>query len=530
MDTQYAEVTGKDVSKEQCTSGDVQLINTAGEIRGIPIPSNDPNDPLNFSKLRKLGVLVCCCWFSVFSLVLVGGLGPILGSFIALYTPQGKTIQQVVNLTTFPSLVIAFGSFLILPPSMIFGRRPVFLGCSILLLGSTLGAGSSNDYNTHMACRILQGIATGSTESLLPLIISDISFVDERGLWFGVYWRTQNLINTVFLISESYLVAATSWRWFYWLLSIFAGLGLVIGFFFLPKTRYTRSPTSMGGQIIHTDEWGVTHFLTDSEAKERLGDVQEEAPDSRDLRPKSYTQHLKLTSGTAPNALRLGLGANVKMLQACSSPAVLFAILASSIALGVGIAMSLVYGTILTDKFHWTEKSVGLVNVGIFPASLAAMFYAGWIGDKMNVWLAKRRGGIHLPEDTLVQLVFSFFIGAIGIIIFAIAAMYLKTHSSWGIIMGWTLYEFSFIVDLIITTHFGSEAFPKNPGPALVVVVGLKNVISFGASYGIVPMVNAYSYLDAFMILFGIYAGIFLLGIPVYFLNPRWRARMTKRQ
>lgn len=96
--------------------------------------------------------------------------------------------------------------------------------------------------------------------------------------------------------------------------------------------------------------------------------------------------------------------------------------------------------------------------------------------------------------------------------------------------VGWTLYEFSFIVDLIITTHFGSEAFPKNPGPALVVVVGLKNVISFGASYGIVPMVNAYSYLDAFMILFGIYAGIFLLGIPVYFLNPRWRARMTKRQ
>ena len=107
MGSQHVEFTDKSIS-EQFTSGDVQLLNTAGEIRRIPIPSNDPNDPLNFTKARKLGILVCCCWFSVFSLVLVGGLGPILGDFIAAYTP-GKTIQQVFNLTTFPSLVMAFG-------------------------------------------------------------------------------------------------------------------------------------------------------------------------------------------------------------------------------------------------------------------------------------------------------------------------------------------------------------------------------------------------------------------------------------
>lgn len=395
-----------------------------------------------------------------------------------------------------------------------------------------------------MACRLLQGIAAGSTESVLPLIITDMSFVDERGLWFGVYWGAQNLINTVFLISTSYLIAATSWRWFYWVLSVFAGVGLVGGFFLLSETRYTRSPTSMNGQVIFTDEWGVTHFLTDAEARERLGTVQQESNETQ-AQPKSYMQHLNPISGTAPNALKLGIGAEVKMLQACSSPAVVFAILASSIALGVGIAMSLVYASILTTEFHWTEKSVGLVNVGIFPASLAAMFYAGYCGDKMNLWLAKRRNGVHVPEDTLVQLILPFFIGAIGIIIFAITANSPETHSSWGIIMGksdkpcishlitnktigWTLYEFAFIVVLITTTHFGSEAFPKNPGPALVVVIGVKNIISFGASFGIVPMVHAFDYLTAFMILFGIYVGIFLMGIPVYFFNHKWRAYMSK--
>jgi MFS family permease len=411
---------------------------------------------------------------------------------------------------------------------MMFGRRPIFLGCCILLLGSTLGAGASNSYNTHMACRILQGIAAGATESVLPLIITDMSFVDERGLWFGVYWGSQNLINTAFGISASYLVAATSWRYFYWILSIFAAAGLVIGFFLLSETRYTRTPASMNGQVIFTDEWGVTHFLTDAEARERIGHVQES--DEQEYRQKTYLQHLSPVSGVAPNALKLGLGANVKMLQACSSPGVIYAILVSSIALGVGIAMSLVYASILTTSFHWSEKSIGLVNVGILPASFAAMFYAGYCGDKMNLWLAKRRNGVHVPEDTLVQLILPFLVGAIGIIIFAITANDPENYSSWGIIMGWTLYEFAFIVVLITTTHFGSEAFPKNPGPALVVVIGVKNIISFGASFGIVPMVHAFNYLTAFMILFGIYVGIFLLGIPVYFFNPKWRAYMAREK
>lgn len=93
----------------QPSNGDLQLINTTGEIRRIPIPSSDPNDPLSFSKWRKLGILICCCWFSIFSLVLVGSLGPILGVFIGLYAPSGHSVQQVVNLTTYPSLVMAFG-------------------------------------------------------------------------------------------------------------------------------------------------------------------------------------------------------------------------------------------------------------------------------------------------------------------------------------------------------------------------------------------------------------------------------------
>lgn len=325
----------EDVSKPKLPkhAGDVSLVDSNGQVRRIPIPSADPNDPLNFNKWRKLGIIVCCCWLSVFSLVLVGGLGPIIPVFLRLYAPEGYAVAEIINLTTYPSLVMACGAFIILPLAMMYGRRPTFLGCCLLLLGSTIGAAVSDGFESHMACRILQGLATGATESVLPLIITDISFLDERGLWFGVYWGTQNLINAVFTISISYLVAASSWRWFYWTFAILCGFGMILAFFLLPETRYQRSSMSLNGQVIHTDEFGVTQVLSDAEALSRLG-TREETGDTAIPHQRSYISHLKPYHGAAPNALKLGLGAIWKMIQSLTSPAVVWAILACSISLG----------------------------------------------------------------------------------------------------------------------------------------------------------------------------------------------------
>lgn len=135
----------------------------------------------------------------------------------------------------------------------------------------------------------------------------------------------------------------------------------------------------MNGQIVHTDEWGITHILSPEEAQERFGIVHETSAHV-DARQKSYLEQLKPFHGAADGALMLGLRCEVKMVQSCSSPAVVFAIMASSIALGkllicekclaankditgTGIAMSLTYSTILTTRFGWSEASVGLVNV-----------------------------------------------------------------------------------------------------------------------------------------------------------------------
>jgi hypothetical protein len=138
-----------------------------------------------------------------------------------------------------------------------------------------------------------------------------------------------------------------------------------------------------------------------------------------------------------------------------------------------------------------------VAKCGILPIALVAMFWSGFLGDKLNLWLAKRRNGTHIPEDSLVILVFPTIVSMIGIIVYALTADRPEIYTSWGIIiglslsqlfaidnpdfhLGWTLYQFGFIVCIITSTHFAAEAYPSNPGPALVLVVGAKNIVSFG--------------------------------------------------
>jgi hypothetical protein len=50
-------------SNGQHVSGSALLIDKQGNVRKLPIPTANPNDPLNWKKWEKAAVIFCCCWF-----------------------------------------------------------------------------------------------------------------------------------------------------------------------------------------------------------------------------------------------------------------------------------------------------------------------------------------------------------------------------------------------------------------------------------------------------------------------------------
>ncbi|GKZ56644.1 hypothetical protein AnigIFM49718_001911 [Aspergillus niger] len=446
---------------------DQVLVDEAGRIQRLPVPSDDPNDPLNFALWEKTGIVVCCCWFSIMSLSVIGGLGSVLDVFFQMYGAEGHSTNQVVWLSTFPSLFVGI----------------------------------------------------------------EVTFIHQRGTIYGIYWATQNIVTSLLTLASSYEVAALGWRWFYWVFVITVAVGLVLVVFACFETRFQRRPIFVGDHAVVTDQYGVTRVLTAPETQEYL--ASEEGRSYADLAgdtppKKTYRQMLSAWPRLCPHPLRDVLLTWWQMLETFSSPGIIYATLLSAVILGGSVGVSLTYDTVLQYNYGWGAASIGLINLGGVFGGLGGMLYAGILGDRVIVWLARRAGGVHKPEHHLLLLIFPGLLAVASLLLYGFTA---SGDATWaGPFMGWTLYQVAFVSTLIRTTSFATEAWEKNPGPALVTVVGTKNIIGFGVSYGLNPMVAKYSYPAAMGILAGVVGGILLLGVPVYFFNPMWRRYISQQR
>lgn len=350
-----------------------------------------------------------------------------------------------------------------------------------------------------------------------------MTFVHQRGKVYGLYWSTQNILNSCFNIASSYEVAALGWRWYYWIFVITIGVGGLITFFTCFETAYTRSIQIVNGRVVITDEYGVTRVLRGEEAQQYItanasaeGDQDHQAEEL--IPKKTYLELIKPWSGVKNSPVKTMLDSWWRMTLCLTSPGIIYATLLSSAVLAAAIGMGLTYDNVL-QSYGWKAKDVGLINLGGVFGSFGGLLYGGLFGDWFIIKLAKRSGGVHTPEHRLLLLIPPGIITVFSLLLYGFTA---GGGSTWGApFMAWAIFEVAFVAVLIISTTFAAEAWDQNAGPALVIVVGTKNLISFGIAYALIPMVNKYSYAAGMGMLAGVSAFIFLLGIPVYYLNPK---------
>ena len=80
-------------------------------------------------------------------------------------------------------LVLGLGNIFWVPLSNIFGRRPVLV-LSTLLLAVSTGLGMHlKGFKTTLILRILQGLGSSASETVVPAVVGDLFFVHERGKW-----------------------------------------------------------------------------------------------------------------------------------------------------------------------------------------------------------------------------------------------------------------------------------------------------------------------------------------------------------
>lgn len=210
-----------------------------GKIILDPQPEESPNDPLNWSPLKRDAALLSLGFFCM----LGGGMTPILAAaFPNVAETYRVTTAQVALTTGLYMMGLGVGSVIASPTAIAFGKRPVYLVAALLFLLTSIWCALSPNYASLCVARVIQGMAVSPVECLPSATIAEIFFLHERAYRLGVY--TLLLLggkNLIPLVSAA-IVQSLGWRWIFWIVAIVVGGCWFLLFFFVPESFWARNP------------------------------------------------------------------------------------------------------------------------------------------------------------------------------------------------------------------------------------------------------------------------------------------------
>lgn len=177
----------------------------------IPQPSDDPNDPLNWSQAKKLTVLgVTSFGCILYAAVVSAMLNPV---FYTMSLQLDTTIAALVLTTGYQTLVVGVTGPVFNALARKYGKRPIFLFASVICLVSSIVGSSIDSYTGVLTSRILQGFSIAPYESLIFTLVSDLFFVHERGLYTSwINFLLAGISNLTAVVSGP-IGTNLGWRW-----------------------------------------------------------------------------------------------------------------------------------------------------------------------------------------------------------------------------------------------------------------------------------------------------------------------------
>ncbi|KAJ7463674.1 MFS general substrate transporter [Mycena latifolia] len=203
----------------------------------IPQPSDDPEDPLNWSRGQKYIIVVIVSLVAFFGLFAISTTNP---AYAQIALALDVTVVQASYLGTSAIAAAGAGSFIWAPISNVYGRRPVLIVSQAIAIAAGFGSAYAKSYRTILVGRFFTGLGIASGNVVCFAIISDVFCLHERGKMLGIV--TVALINGPHLASlpGGFIAQNVSWRWTLILPSILTSVCWVLIVIGLPETLYAR--------------------------------------------------------------------------------------------------------------------------------------------------------------------------------------------------------------------------------------------------------------------------------------------------
>ncbi|KAI1475176.1 MFS general substrate transporter [Daldinia eschscholtzii] len=474
----------------------------------FPVPAEDPNDPLQWPKSKKIMILVVICAYSFLGNSALLGPGPYLTLWSELF---GITPAEASTLISYPNLAYGFSSFVLVPLYLKFGRRPVMLGSLLAFIAGLVVCSRANNFAPKYlltAGRIIHCFGAGICEALPVQLVADIFFLHERGKHIGYY--TCMGLMTICTFGMCFAAMATipaaymlptkySWRLFFYVIIAFAVALFILAFLVVEESSYDRA----------------AHMMRDT-STERSDDTASNALEKSNESVVVETASLPRRKSFLSTLIPWGrIDPEVHLLTFLWRPftyflvpQVLWVITSFGTVIGLGaLAFNYVFPIKITaPPYNWSEASSGVQSLGSLLGFILALPFTS-SSDRLAGYLTRRNNGIREAEMRLGVMLPAMIIGPAGLVVYGLTA---ELNLHWiGYFIGSGLVSFGGYFYYCFTLAYAVDSYNSDTSEMLVAINVGKQAVSFGLGYGVLDWVIETGYAA---IIAGAFGGVLLVN------------------
>ncbi|KIJ06422.1 hypothetical protein PAXINDRAFT_20390 [Paxillus involutus ATCC 200175] len=459
-----------------------------------PQPTDDPNDPQNWSDRRKTLHLLVITLASVVPDFDSGiGIATIFGLAKQYNTTTGVINDLTSNWSIF---LIGWGGIFCVMLMRRFGRLPVLFWTQLLAFGFLIGATFAPDLPTFTAMRCLTGFFGTCPQVTGLFVVTDI-------FPFHLQARKLNLWTSGFLISPfispfafGFLSARTSWRWSYGVGSMYSAIVLVLIMLFLEETMYDRGvnrplPRRTSGFRYRVQTLvGITGY--------RLAKYRD--------------------SWFEATWASLSVVWRPQFILVAFFEAFVF-----GFSIGLNVTNVVFLGTPPPVGFGFSE----FIVAGSYATPMVAVVIGEVIGRYANDWIMnasiRRNRGIFEPESRLWICYIAMPLYLCG---FLVLGEGIRQLHMTALIIGWGIAEMAVMITTVGVYAYCNDCFPQHQGEISALINLARVLCGFSIAYFQVPWSTKSGALEVMGVEAAIVVGLFLLVVPAV---QRWGGYFRKR-
>ncbi|KAK4940470.1 hypothetical protein LTR10_019454 [Elasticomyces elasticus] len=503
--------------------GTVLIADVDGDRFLLPLPADDPTDPLNWSKLWKFSTYACLSVYVFWMAAAALSQAPLFPVFAKLWNLDDSQVSLINGATV---LVLGYGNFIVIPMSNTLGRRSALLVFGLIYIAACVWEGTAKSYGSFIGARSLVGLAGSPCETLNFQIVTDMFFLHERGSWVGASVAIGFLGVFTGPIIAGAMGENYGWQSLFWLSLGFMGVTVVAICFLCPETKFNRTAAALSESNPATESEEVDDtFPKALEADHHLEQVPVVHRHLGKGRP-CKRQFLPMQQPD-PQWRSFLVRDFFSPLRIVFYPIVLWGALTMTTAANLVLYYNLTESELLS-AYGWSPAKVGYSNFALVVGSVIGCSTAGPFSDWVMTRATARNNGVREAEMRLVALAPFAIIATIGVAITGVA-LTKGTSWPWGVlvVIGYGSAGLCLASLPTIGLAYAVDCYKPITGELMVVTTVLKNTTGFSMSYWVPYLAKKDGFLTPLMVWYTFTAVVMLLAIPLYFWGKSLR-RITR--